>query len=256
MSIPAMNWCIQQNNLPAGEWVVLFHLAHCHNHQTGRCDPSQEYLSTMTNMSERTVRRHLVSLESQRLIHRKKRGVAGGGRMSDFFVLGHETDKLTANVTGKSMRTNRTNRVQNRHGMSGKQEEQGKQEEPPMSPLGENNPMPNPKLKKPKVPIPEDWTPNEANIQHALSKNFSLEEISYETEQFRDHHIAKGTMFADRDAAWRAWIGKALKFAGRRTMAGGAHGGGGQRGGSFADEAARREGERRLQNQLPARPEG
>ena len=135
MSIPAINWCIEQKDLPPGEWVVLFHLAHCHNHETGRCDPSQEYLSDMTNMGARTVRRHLSRLELMGRITRKKRGVEGGGRLSDWYVLGHEAAKLAGNVSGQSMRTNRPNGAQKVHEMAAKQEVTGKNN-PPNPPRG------------------------------------------------------------------------------------------------------------------------
>lgn len=135
VSIPAINWCIDQKDLPPGEWVVLFHLAHCHNHETSRCDPSQEYLSKMTNMGVRTVRRHLSNLENKGRIERKKRGIEGGGRVSDYYVLGHETAKLATNLTGQSMRTNRPNGAENVHEMAAKQEVTGKNN-PPNPPRG------------------------------------------------------------------------------------------------------------------------
>lgn len=120
MSFPAMNWCIEQRDLPPGEWIVLFHLCHCHNHETGRCDPSQDYLADMTGMGVRTVRRHLSGLEEKGRISRRRRGVDGGGRLSDYYILGHEPAKLAANVSGQSVRTNRPNGVENVHEMAGK----------------------------------------------------------------------------------------------------------------------------------------
>lgn len=135
MSIPAINWCIEQKDLPPGEWVVLFHLAHCHNHETGRCDPSQTYLADMTNMGQRTVRRHLNALEAKGRISRRKRGVEGGGRVSDSYALGHEPAKLAAYLTGQSMQTNRPNGAEKVHEMAAKQEVTGSEHGiPPIAP--------------------------------------------------------------------------------------------------------------------------
>lgn len=233
MSISAINWCIEQNDLPPGEWIVLFHLCHCHNHETGRCDPSQEYLARMTNMGERTVRRHLSSLEKAGRIVRKKRGIEGGGRVSDYYVLGDELAKMAANLTGQSMRTNRPNGAENVHEMAGKQEVNRKEQEvPPV--------VPPPKRKaKRSVPIPEGWVPNEKNIEHALSKNFSHEEINHEADRFRDHHLAKGSVFKDWDAAWRTWIANSIQFRNRNLAFSAGAGRYGQ-GGGIAGVVARR----------------
>lgn len=65
------------------------------------------------------------------------------------------------------------------------------------------------------VSLPPDWVPNDSNINFAISKQFTHEEINHEADQFRDHHLAKGTTFKDWDAGWRTWINNAIKFASR-----------------------------------------
>ena len=178
MSIPAINWCIEQKDLPPGEWVVLFHLCHCHNHETGRCDPSQEYLAEMTNMGGRTVRRHLSSLQERGRIYRKKRGVEGGGRLSDYYVLGHEPAKLAEYVTGQSMRTNRPIHAEKMHEMAGKQEVTGiEQDLPPVVPQAASKPK--------KARLPDDWSPNEANLKFAHKNNFHPDDIDELANDFR-----------------------------------------------------------------------
>lgn len=185
MSIPAINWCIEQAGLPPGEWVVLFHLAHCHNHETGRCDPSQEYLSSITGMGLRTVRRHLASLEAGGLIARQKRGIEGGGRVSDWYTLGHEPAKLAANVTGQSMRTNRPNGARIVHEMAGKQEVTGiEQEEPPVGPPLENGDD-KPAKKPDKRRLPDDWVPSDEDIQYALSLKIHPDDIKEIADDFQ-----------------------------------------------------------------------
>ena len=66
--------------------------------------------------------------------------------------------------------------------------------------------------------IPDGWVPSDRNIQDAISKQFSTEDISHEADQFRDYHTAKGSAFKDWDAAWRTWLGNARKFAGNRPQ--------------------------------------
>ena len=241
MSIPAINWCIDQKDLAPAEWVILFHLCHCHNHETGRCDPSQEYLARMTNMSERTVRRHLKSLEYAGRIHRKKRGVEGGGRVSDYYTLGHEPANMADKVTGHIMRTNRTNGAGKVHEMAGKQEEQEEQEViPPVSPTPKN---PAPK----KARLPEDWAPSDADIEYAISLQLTETEIQEIADDFHaywtDRTDAQGRK---SERGWhQTWKNRlrdqAPRFIRNRRMAGNKGPGGYGQGGSIASVVARRQ---------------
>lgn len=69
--------------------------------------------------------------------------------------------------------------------------------------------------------MPADWQPNAA----AAAKARELElDVAAQAEHFRDHHAAKGSTFADWDAAFRTWLGNALRFGprslGRTTQRG------------------------------------
>lgn len=90
------------------------------------------------------------------------------------------------------------------------------------------------------VQLPEGWVPNDKNIEHALSKNLTHQEIEHEADQFRNHHHAKGSTYKDWDAAWRTWVGNARKFSANRNMARNSAPGGHGRGGSLASAYARR----------------
>ena len=87
--------------------------------------------------------------------------------------------------------------------------------------------------------IPENWVPSDENIAHAVSKNLTNEEIEDEANNFRDHHLAKGTKFKDWNAGWRTWIRMSLKFRDSR-MAGKQAGGRYGQGGGIAGAVARR----------------
>ena len=61
--------------------------------------------------------------------------------------------------------------------------------------------------------LPEDFTLTDTRRTYALSKNIPAD---IEFEAFTNHHTAKGSTFKDWDAAWRTWVGNAVKF-GRST---------------------------------------
>ena len=61
--------------------------------------------------------------------------------------------------------------------------------------------------------LPEDFTLTDSRRTYALSKNIPAD---IEFEAFTNHHTAKGSTFKDWDAAWRTWVGNAVKF-GRST---------------------------------------
>lgn len=73
MSLRAVNWAYssvvaQADKLTPPAAATLVALAHCHNQETGRCDPSLATLCALTLLSERTVRRALRHLEAAGLI--------------------------------------------------------------------------------------------------------------------------------------------------------------------------------------------
>jgi len=130
MSIPAINWCIDQADLPPGEWVLLFHLCHAHNQEYG-CFPSQEFLAEKTNMSLRTINRHMASLEDRGRLTKTRRFNANGSPISSFYTFPFMPEfRPSANLTtGQSVYDHTPSRAQNRHEMACKQEEQEREQE-------------------------------------------------------------------------------------------------------------------------------
>lgn len=89
--------------------------------------------------------------------------------------------------------------------------------------------------------IPADWTPSEKDTAFAAERGLSEREIFDEADKFRDHHVARGSAFADHAAAWRTWVRNAIDYRARRGgMAGATYPSGGGGGSSLAAAAARR----------------
>lgn len=81
MSIRAINWAfgsIEDADLHPAAALTLLALAHCHNQETGRCDPSLTTLCAKTGLSERAVRNALRQLEEAKLLATTHRTVRTG----------------------------------------------------------------------------------------------------------------------------------------------------------------------------------
>lgn len=72
-----------------------------------------------------------------------------------------------------------------------------------------------PRRKKPSTPPPAVFDVTEDMAQWAVDQGLPEERIEPETRKFLDHHRAKGTLFADWNAAWRTWIRNAVEFSRR-----------------------------------------
>lgn len=68
--------------------------------------------------------------------------------------------------------------------------------------------------KRPARSRPDDWQPNDTHRAFAAEHRLDLE---HEASQFIDHHDAKGSVFADWDAAFRTWLRNAVKFQSERN---------------------------------------
>jgi hypothetical protein len=69
--------------------------------------------------------------------------------------------------------------------------------------------------KKPAMAMPAAWSAS----ANAIAKGVSLGlDVTREIERFRDYHDAKGSVFADWDAAFRTWLGNAQRFGVGRTI--------------------------------------
>ena len=66
--------------------------------------------------------------------------------------------------------------------------------------------------RKKRTQLPIDFFPDETGVEKVEQANLSL---AIELNRFRDYHTAKGSVMADWQAAWRTWVGNAVKFRGQ-----------------------------------------
>lgn len=68
------------------------------------------------------------------------------------------------------------------------------------------------------TPYPDDFSVTESMYEWALEKKgLTSVAVDLETEQFTNHHLAKGTRFVDWERAWMTWMGNASKWGKERS---------------------------------------
>jgi len=70
-----------------------------------------------------------------------------------------------------------------------------------------------PPKRKRKSVFPANWKPSETAIKFAIDKGFPQSEALNMGDACRDHHIARGTVFVDFDAAYRTWVQNQIRFS-------------------------------------------
>lgn len=202
-----MTWAFAQDVEPPAK-LVLLALANRANHETGLCHPGQALIGRECSMSDRTVRRHLKTLEQRGLIVRRARMLPEGrGRTSDEYLLAcYQPDNLTgrSGPTGQIVTTNRTN-----------------QDDQPDTVVRVT--VREPKENRKRL-VPDDWQPSPA-LADELSAAYPTLNIRLETVKFRDWHGAKGNKFANHDKAFRNWMRKAAEYAGPKQTGSTGNGG-------------------------------
>lgn len=66
-----------------------------------------------------------------------------------------------------------------------------------------------PKTASRKSRLPDDFVPSFSGVNAAKEAGL---DVQAELRKFADHHVAKGSVMSDWQAAWRTWIGKAVEF--------------------------------------------
>jgi hypothetical protein len=60
--------------------------------------------------------------------------------------------------------------------------------------------------------FPESFMLDDVGKQYAAKHGFSTTDAERMFQRFRDHHLAKGSTFADWPAAWRTWVNREVEF--------------------------------------------
>lgn len=224
-----MSAVFDSRTLGPTERLIMLALAD-HADDDGRCYPSVLRLCDRTGLSERAVQNNIRKLADQGYL----RVLVGGGKGNAnlYFVSPNpasdapRTKCTPAPDAPQTPHDVRPNPAPDAPEPSGTTIEASVEAEPR-------------RRRNPEVPIPEGWVPNARNVEDARKRNLTDAEIRHEASQFRDKHLAKGSLFRDWDAAWRTWLGNIGKFSGG-GMAGKAAPGGRGQGRSLASIVAER----------------
>ena len=205
---------MKQRGLKPAAKIVLYWLADHHNGETGACFPSLKTLEAECEMNRSSIVRHLKALEEAGLIERIHRTRDNGSQTSTAYVLRLTPVAESNTPCCETQQPPVAKRDPHNLGNINLGNEP--------SLFGPEDPKPT--KRKRAVSLPDGWVPSDQNIEDAMKRGFSTEEINHEAEQFRNYHHAKGSNFEDWNAAWRTWLGNARKFANARPARnGGGH---------------------------------
>lgn len=247
MSHHATNWAIRQRGLKPAAKIVLWHLCDRHNPDYG-CFPSQKTLANDCEMSERSVRDQLNTLEAAGLVVRQHSKTREGQFGSDRYFLAFEADfpqrqnLPTANpASGKNASSPAANSRQNQR--------QNLPPNPVREPLREtvNTPVvPKPDEPPVKARLPADWALDDEGLEYARSLQLhdpEIQEIANDFHTYWTDRTDAGGKKSQRGWA-QAWRNQCLRvaptFKRNRGMAGNAGPARYGQGGSLASIAARR----------------
>ena len=206
--------------------LVLLKLADNANDQ-GECWPSYQYIADQCEIGKRTAICHIDKLiESGYLKKTTRKGVKGNS--SNVYVLNFDVKPVnngganpaphgagdalgSANAAPPSANAAPGGGANAAPGISHSLEPVN---ESVIEPLVES-----PKPKKPKRAsgVPEEFLVDQRMLDW-LESNQITTDWRTETNNFLDHHRAKGSSMADWVAAWRTWMRNSMKFANARPM--------------------------------------
>jgi hypothetical protein len=204
MSHWASTWAYEQDVQPCGRKFVLVALADFAD-EDGFCYPSQETLAKMTGQDVRTVRRHLKSLENDKLIRRSPRWKKTGGRTSDGYGLLAPASRLKPNRTERPL-SKRTNCPADK--LSGDPSEHkddpSVKKDPPLPPKGYRVPA-SPPEEKFDLPPSDFVVTDDLRVWLAeMGFNFSEPELVSLTQAWRESREGKPDRRKRTLAMWRA----------------------------------------------------
>jgi DNA-binding MarR family transcriptional regulator len=238
MSIRIMSQVWENGPEDRGELLVMLALADFADDR-GRCWPSIATIAKRARMTTRSAQRILRKLQSEGAVTIS----TGTGRAGcNEYVITPDA-RVTPDTVSPLTPVSRPPDARVTPPLTPASPEPSlNHQEPSVTPFlfPQDEPPPKKTRRKPEVDLPEGWVPSDRNIQDATDKGLSEKEIQDEADRFRNHHYSKQSRYRDWDAAWRTWIGNALRYRKGGGVAGSAGTGyGGQRS-SLAGIVARR----------------
>ena len=196
MSFEALGWAIKQQKLSGAEKAVLLMLAYRENPDPPHgCFPSLNRIAEDLCITKSTVIRAIKGLVDKGLVRVKATRDSDGRSLVNHYLLGLVSERYS----GVSQRDQGSSVV---------------------IPPGSSVVIPEPKevepKREPKKAIRASAFPTDdlELMDYAQKHNPSLFRTEY--EHFKDHHLAKGSLFKSWDAAWRTWCHNGTRF-GRRV---------------------------------------
>jgi hypothetical protein len=239
MSVWAQSWAFEQHVGVPGAKFVLISLA-AFADEEGVCYPSQQTLADMTEQGQRTVRRHLETLEALGFIARTTRRRYNGKWNSDSFKLLAPAERLRPNRPQAKMAAGQNDRrpEQPEANLTAGQKEPS-QRPKTTQPAAKNDTGQRPDWPAIKSIEPSEETSGEPSVapRHravaistpfdvdeemahwAIDKGMSREFVERETEKFVNYFISTGRTMRDWTAAWRNWLLRAQEQVGSRRRA-------------------------------------
>jgi DNA-binding MarR family transcriptional regulator len=207
LSHAAIRWARSIRGLSLGEKLVLIMLAD-HASETGTCFPSLQLLADDTGLAKPTVSVITRSLADQGLISIRRTGRSSEYSLNSEFSQPELTVQESITQSSGSLNSE----------FSEPELDNNLQLTVIEPPLERSDDLSDPSegvkhvRRKPRRGFPPDWQPTAAGIAYAVAKGRSPEWAAEAGAACRDHHIAKGNVFADHDAAFRTWVNNAERF--------------------------------------------
>lgn len=196
--------------------------------ERGQVAHSQRFLATKWRWDRSRVRRFLALLESEEMVTQLRPSFDPASTQQK----AHETTQLTICNYDKYQpggpSDEPSNEIEN--------EQETNQDRPKDKEINTKKEImgmvSKPSRKKPARPMPDIFPMSETHRQYAERRGYRYETpVSFANlkakpgpaqemfEAFKNHHTAKGSLFADWDAAWRTWVDNQAKWDAQRGRA-------------------------------------
>lgn len=227
MSWQATSWAIGQRVGDPSLKMLLLVIGGYANAE-GEMWYSQEKIADDTEISVRTLRRHLHKLVDLGLISVEQRRRGDGTKdtalitvlMAPPAKLAPEANKASG---GKASHRTKTGGTTGQIGtpppdtkVAGQESSEIHQEESLFSAEWENPSAPTVKPKKIKHQIPASFAITEDHMRFARERDFEPAEARLMFEKFKAYHQGKGSLMLDWNACWRTWVLNQVGFRNAR----------------------------------------